>query len=1561
MDCTTSSKTNGSWNLDFHVFHADDPSYMRAYGLVNEVVGVESVGSGTSPVAFQVSDQCSGEASEDGGTCVIDVALCEYPLGTYCDSVDEAFLTENEVSSAVLVLKISSSDVALFSTGSSIITVELSSSLVSDSVTVVFQDNYDVDGNEDIQIESTYAVVYYDSGDSISLSSSNLDGLPATITKIDDDSAGLDLSTSKCSKPQTSEDGMSCEVQLRLSSKPESSVSVDVEVLDTLYAYYSENETVAFTTTTWNKYQTVTIIGKDCDTVKNDPVSSYGIMFVASSSDSSYDLTSTLNFTHGDNDYVAILDVTDLTGDYTDEFGLEQTFDLGLDFQPSADIYFPINSSDNSEGMVSVDGVYFICDTSNLTTLLNSQFIDICQDGEYLDCSGNCVTGTASSWTCTDVVTASGVSFVSWDTTVSVTVMSKDDADVDGTQYYTITIGPGKSTADAYSGITEYLTFTSYDNDNLISLHSTKCTLVEKSGECDVGARVRMQDPRIASALFYFKDEPALQVTPSSSYLTQTSDVNVTISAVNNFIDNGDQNIKLAVGLNVTFSSGSEPATVSLTQALNLSVSVLIIDDETAGLQIAQGGETWRQLKAIRDDSDESFDDYPILSSLRLPTNTTYESSKNETVEFKIRLTSIPTSPVYVKIFSEAINPNGGDIRFEGIPSLSSGGTNSYSYVSESIYINGDHVANIDTVQNFDGYAQLVYAEANYSDYQTIAVIGLDDAVDDYTVPYNITIQLTSTDSNYDGLALTLPLQNTDNEKASWVVYVEDGEDECSEPYYSKTGYINFYLTVEPKSTVLFYLSSSDTVEAGPDTTFVAIDKYTWDSVQTISISSNDDSIADGDIAFNISIAVVLTGDPDFGSNDVNQDGQKGLLSRVTETTFVSLDDPDDAYDNACQKGEYGMYPSCSSCPKGSYADEAGDKDSCRLCPPGTYGIVVGAQAMGISTDTDGSLLAPGCLPCADGEASAAWGATACAACADGEVCGPLAATAARGGVKHAENKVTHAWELLTTDDFIGRLDIAGKTYRVNIEYFQVICLAIMFTGFGLLGVVAYSLKHRIPASFKTKIKNQLKKLDKFATDHMAFGGGEDEEEQLPEGSVFGGFLTFSAILVAVLICGLYIYTYFYFNVDVFNSFVPSDQDFYGPIECGLTVKLQFHGYSGCVGDALQSGGSPVVEVSQINGETSYNCNQGSLEVNFNTSQPQTLTQGPSFMVELNPDCPSCVENTTTGVKSCEDCLVTSVSYIEWEISGLAIFEGDDNSVSGQTAPYKTDEVLRGSDSTSVEITLIPTYYKNDIDSIENTGYRVQFSDYDLGDSTSFLLNTTHASRDNETSLIDSEFVGEDVENKVEFKLQLPLFSLRLDIWVTNRVSWLDNYGIIGGLIALIFALALSVMHKFESLWYNPDHPSRKALRRAQTALGSAKFASFRFKASGNKRSSSTQLEKEWEESKNEGDRTNSASIDSVAPSAGVGPKDTLTAVPEPGGGNGKEEVEVTRPSVEAPNNVEVDPTMLSDWLDDEPDDSKTVAPTNQTARQGSAEFINWLEQTQGKTRGSSEEGGNGI
>ncbi|CAM9802370.1 unnamed protein product, partial [Heterosigma akashiwo] len=448
-------------------------------------------------------------------------------------------------------------------------------------------------------------------------------------------SAGLELSTSKCSKPQTSEDGMSCEIQLRLSSKPKSSVSVDVSVVDSLYAYYSENETLAFTTTNWDTYQTVTIVGKDSDSVKNDPTSSYCVTFVASSSDSSYDLTNMLEFTHGDNDYVAILDVTGLTGEYTDEFGLEQTFDLSLDFQPNADIYFPINSSDVLEGQASIE------------------------------------------------VTANGISFVSWDTSLSITATSKDDADVDGTQYYTITIGPGKSTADAYSGITEYLTFISYDNDNLVSLYTTTCTLAEKLGECEVAARVRIQNPRISLAILYLivEDDSALYAVPSSSYLTQTSDVNMTISTINNFIDNGDQDIKLTVGLNITFSAGSQPATISLTHALNLSVNVLVIDDESAGLQIAQSG------------------------------------------------------------------------------------TNGYDYISESIYMNGDHIASIDSVQDFDGCVQLVYSDANYSDYQTVTVIGLDDAVDDYTVPYNITIQLSSSDSDYDGLSLTLPLQNMDDDE----------------------------------------------------------------------------------------------------------------------------------------------------------------------------------------------------------------------------------------------------------------------------------------------------------------------------------------------------------------------------------------------------------------------------------------------------------------------------------------------------------------------------------------------------------------------------------------------------------------------------------------------------------------------------------------------------------------------------------------------------------------------------------------------------------------------------
>lgn len=565
--------------------------------------------------------------------------------------------------------------------------------------------------------------------------------------------------------------------------------------------------------------------------------------------------------------------------------------------------------------------------------------------------------------------------------------------------------------------------------------------------------------------------------------------------------------------------------------------------------------------------------------------------------------------------------------------------------------------------------------------------------------------------------------------------------------------------------------------------------------------------------------------------------------------------------------------------------------------------------------------------------------------------------------------------------DFSGKIEVLGKTYRLNVEYFQATVLLVMFAGFGIIGVVAYSLKHRIPASFKIKVKNKLKKLDKFATEHMAFGGDEDEGDE-PEGSVFGGFLTFSAIAVAVIICGLYVYTYFYFNVAVFHSFSPSEQSFYGAVGLELGVKLRFHGYSGCVGGALLPGGAPAVEVAGLSGDAGYGCEEGALEVNFNTSHAQTLTQGPTFTISLHPDCPSCVENTTTGTKSCEDCLVASVSYIEWDISAPSIYDGDDNSVNGRTVPNDPGEVFRGSDITEVEVTLIPTSYENDIQSIENSGFRLQFSDTQYGESKSFLLNTSYTPGKNESLLdgyiLDSDFIDADVDNQVEFKLTMPIFGLRLNIWVTNKVSWLDNYGIIGGLIALIFALALSVMHKFEALWYNPEHPTRKALRRAQSAVGSTKFASFRFKASGALQPHNTQNEEAGSLKPGvvEEDRNDSTSLDSVAPAVDVGLQNAVAAAP--GQNTLDQKLDVSRQKLEArklevaretPGEADSVPAVdegLIDWLDependnhggDEPEEEKLDQINQKTSirsikRENSAALISWLGQTQEKSAG---------
>jgi hypothetical protein len=111
------------------------------------------------------------------------------------------------------------------------------------------------------------------------------------------------------------------------------------------------------------------------------------------------------------------------------------TFTVGLTSQPTADVTIPLSSSDTTEGTVSPANLVF----------------------------------TTASWNVQQTVTVTGV----------------DDFVADGTQPYTIAIGPATSADQAYDGLNPAdLTFDNTDNDvaGLVATPSSGLVTTEAGG-----------------------------------------------------------------------------------------------------------------------------------------------------------------------------------------------------------------------------------------------------------------------------------------------------------------------------------------------------------------------------------------------------------------------------------------------------------------------------------------------------------------------------------------------------------------------------------------------------------------------------------------------------------------------------------------------------------------------------------------------------------------------------------------------------------------------------------------------------------------------------------------------------------------------------------------------------------------------------------------------------------------------------------------------------------------------------------------------------------------------
>ncbi|MBD1899508.1 DUF4347 domain-containing protein [Trichocoleus sp. DQ-A3] len=225
-----------------------------------------------------------------------------------------------------------------------------------------------------------------------------------------------------------------------------------------------------------------------------------------------------------------------------------------------------------------------------------------------------------------------------------------------------------------------------------------------------------------------------------------------------------------------------------------------------------------------------------------------------------------------------------------------------------TVKLNSQPTANVtlgltssDTTEGTVSSPSLTFTANNWNIAQTVTVKGVDDALVDGNIAYNIiTAPSVSTDLNYNKLnPVDVAVTNIDNDAAGFTITPISGNTT------EAGGAANFTvkLNSQPTANVTLGLGSSDPTEGSVSSPSLTFTSNNWNIAQTITVKGVDDVLVDGNIAYSIVTAPAISTDAKYnGLNPqdvavVNIDNDTAPLNVINGTwlseTLVgtSLDD----------------------------------------------------------------------------------------------------------------------------------------------------------------------------------------------------------------------------------------------------------------------------------------------------------------------------------------------------------------------------------------------------------------------------------------------------------------------------------------------------------------------------------------------------------------------------------------------------------------------------------------------------------------------------------------------
>lgn len=702
-----------------------------------------------------------------------------------------------------------------------------------------------------------------------------------SITNQDDDSAGILVKAA--ANLSSSEPNETATFTVELTSQPTADVTIPL-------ASSNKNEgtvspaSLTFTPANWSAPRTVTLTGVD-DKVQdgNQPYSvSVG---PATSTDAKYNAktASDVKVTNLDNDTARIV-VDGVTGRASEE-GTSATFTISLQTQPTAEVKVAISSTKPGEATVNPTSVTF----------------------------------TQANWGSKQTITVTGVN---------------DDMQ-DGDQPVRIDLAPATSSDGNYKEMDPPdVTVTNYDDDTAEIIVNQISSLTDESGGSAMfSVRLRTQpsggatvsltltssneaEGKLSASSVTFTDanwRSAQEVTVTGVEDDSTADGNQPYTVSFGAAKSADPNYKDKLPLPLSFTNvdndspgydvkpltgvtteelGTMSFTVALSSKPKAEVKIPVASaDPTEGtvstslLIFTPANWSAKQtvvVTGVNDDVADGSPSYKVTLGEPMTTDAGYSGLKPPDVSL---INQDDDEPGIVVSPAEGNTTEaGGDTRFS---------IKLRSEPKGSVTIS---VRSSDPTEGTLLVEEVVLTAADWSTPHWVDIYGEDDDEEDGDPDYTIiTGEASSSDSAYDGKVVPdVSVKNIDNDTAGFTVKTTDGR--TSEG--GATGTFTVELNSKPTATVTIPLKSGNSAEGTLAVTEVIFTTTNWNTARTITVTGQDDDVADGDVEYKIELGKATSTDPNYSGKDppdvtlTNDDNDSAALLLIgpTGTTTSEAD-----------------------------------------------------------------------------------------------------------------------------------------------------------------------------------------------------------------------------------------------------------------------------------------------------------------------------------------------------------------------------------------------------------------------------------------------------------------------------------------------------------------------------------------------------------------------------------------------------------------------------------------------------------------------------------------------